>query len=218
MQLSNSRLPLVQTLWDYHHLNHKLQAADCIIVMGCQDLGVAHKAIELYQQNHSELLLFSGGLGKITKGLWHKSEAEVFADVAMQAGIAKNTILLETQSSNCGENILFAMQLLAKQGLKPSKIILVTKPYLERRAFATFKQHFADIEVYVASQQISLVDYLGAATDIEQVIHLMVGDLQRLMLYPAKGFQIPQVIPEDALQAYKQLVLLGYNQYLNTLS
>ena len=214
MQLSDSLYLLVQTLWDYHHLNHRLQAADCLIVMGCQDLGVAHKAIELYQQNYSELLLFSGGFGKITKDLWRKSEADIFADEAIKAGISNEHILLETQSSNCGENILFAMQLLQGRGLKPSKVLLVTKPYLERRAYATFKQHFADVEVNVTSQSITLADYLQSAADPEQVIQLIVGDLHRILQYPRLGYQIKQDVPKAVINAYEQLVNAGYHQYL----
>ena len=42
----------------------------------------------------------------------------------------------------------------------------------------------------------------------------MVGDLQRIKIYPKKGFQIFQEIPDDVWQAYKQLVNLGYDKHL----
>ena len=42
----------------------------------------------------------------------------------------------------------------------------------------------------------------------------MVGDLQRILIYPARGFQIPQDVPEDVLDAYRQLVTAGYDKYL----
>ena len=42
----------------------------------------------------------------------------------------------------------------------------------------------------------------------------MVGDLQRIKLYPAKGFQIHQHIPDDVWSAYEQLVALGYDKHL----
>ena len=29
---------LIEILWDYMHLNHKLKKMDCIIVLGCSDI------------------------------------------------------------------------------------------------------------------------------------------------------------------------------------
>jgi len=46
------------------------------------------------------------------------------------------------------------------------------------------------------------------------VIHIMVGDLQRIKLYPAKGFQIEQEIPDNVWQAFEELVTLGFDQQL----
>lgn len=40
------------------------------------------------------------------------------------------------------------------------------------------------------------------------------GDLQRIQLYPEKGFQTHQGIPIDVWQAYEQLVDLGFTQQL----
>jgi hypothetical protein len=48
----------------------------------------------------------------------------------------------------------------------------------------------------------------------ENLIHEMVGDVQRMTVYPRLGFQIPQEIPEIVSSAYEQLVRLGYDQHL----
>jgi hypothetical protein len=42
----------------------------------------------------------------------------------------------------------------------------------------------------------------------------MVGDLQRIKIYPARGFQIEQEIPEPVWQAFEVLVRAGYDKYL----
>jgi hypothetical protein len=42
----------------------------------------------------------------------------------------------------------------------------------------------------------------------------MVGDLQRIKIYPAHGFQIEQEIPEPVWQAFEVLVRAGYDKYL----
>jgi len=70
----------------------------------------------------------------------------------------------------------------------------------------------------VTSPRVSLDDYLRAysneALSPDDVIGIMVGDLQRIQLYPTKGFQIHQDIPDDVWGAYEQLVEAGYDQYL----
>jgi len=46
----------------------------------------------------------------------------------------------------------------------------------------------------------------------------MVGDLQRIAIYPKQGFQIAQEIPVDVWDAFEQLVALGYTKHLITRS
>jgi len=42
----------------------------------------------------------------------------------------------------------------------------------------------------------------------------MVGDLQRIMEYPKKGYAIKQRVPKNISQAFKKLVGSGYNKHL----
>jgi len=42
----------------------------------------------------------------------------------------------------------------------------------------------------------------------------MVGDLQRILYYPAQGFQIEQVVPEGVWEACEELVRRGYNKHV----
>ena len=56
-------------LWDYHHLYHTPAPSDCILVLGSLDLRVANRGAELYLQGLAPILIFSGGLGKVTKGM-----------------------------------------------------------------------------------------------------------------------------------------------------
>jgi hypothetical protein len=42
----------------------------------------------------------------------------------------------------------------------------------------------------------------------------MVGDLQRIRLYPARGFQIEQEIPDEIWAAGERLIALGFNRHL----
>ena len=42
----------------------------------------------------------------------------------------------------------------------------------------------------------------------------MVGDLQRIKIYPEKGFQVYQEIPADVWRAFERLVELGFDKQL----
>ena len=79
------------------------------------------------------------GLGSLTKRLWSEPEADQFARVAISMGVPREAILVENQSTNTGENVRFTQRLLAEQGIDPRNFIVVQKPYMERRSYATFK-------------------------------------------------------------------------------
>ena len=209
---------LVEKIWDYHHLDHQLSPSDAILVLCSHDTAVAACGAELFLQGWAPLLIFSGGLGAITRHLWREPEADQFARIAVGMGVPEDRILIENQSTNTGENVLFTKRLLAEKGLDPQTFIVVQKPYMERRSYATFSKVWPEKPVRVTSPRLSLDEYLRAcshgALSQADVISIMVGDLQRIRLYPDKGFQIPQVIPDDVWRAYEELVRAGYDKYL----
>jgi len=207
-------LSLAQQLWDYHHMNHDLVKSDCILALGSHDLRVADRAAELYLQGWAPIVVMSGGLGNLTQGMWTESEADKFAAIAIQKGVPAAAILVENKSTNTGENILFTQQLLQQKNLDLQNFIVVQKPYMERRSYATFKKHWPDKDLLVTSPQISFNEYATDDIPLERVINIMIGDLQRIKIYPAKGFQIYQEIPGAVWDAYERLVQLGFDRHL----
>jgi uncharacterized SAM-binding protein YcdF (DUF218 family) len=205
---------LAKKLWNYHHVNHTLKKSDCILALGSHDLRVAERAAELYQQGFAPLIIMSGGLGNFTKELWNEKEADKFAAIAIQKGVPEKNILIENKSTNTGENILFTQKVLQEKKLNPQSFIVVQKPYMERRSYATFKKHWPDKKLVVTSPQISFEEYPTDEIPMEKVINIMVGDLQRIKIYPEKGFQIYQNIPTDVWDAYENLVAFGFNKHL----
>jgi uncharacterized SAM-binding protein YcdF (DUF218 family) len=205
---------LAKTLWDYNNLNQPVRKSDCILVLGSNDIRVAQRGAELFLQGHAPLLIFSGNVGRLTKGLWTKPEAEIFAEEAIKMGVPKDKILIENESTNTGENISFTKKLLDKKGISINSIILVQKPYMKRRAYATFKKLWPEKEVIVTAPQITFESYPNEIISKDVVINIMVGDTQRIKLYPEKGFQIPQDMPENVWNAYKELVEHGYTKHL----
>jgi uncharacterized SAM-binding protein YcdF (DUF218 family) len=209
---------LVEKLWNYHRLNQPLTSADAIFVLCSHDKVVAERGAQLFLEGWAPLLIFAGGLGTITRHLWHEPEADQFAQIAIRMGVPSDRILIENRSTNTGENVIFTRQLLASRGLEPSTFILVQKPYMERRTYATFKKFWPGKPFVVTSPQVGLDEYLTEyshhSLTVDDVISIMVGDLQRIRVYPEKGFQVAQDIPDDVWEAYEELIRAGYDTRL----
>ena len=90
-------------------------------------------AVELYNNGRAPLLLMSGG----------KSEAEAMKAKAVELGVPAGRILMETRSSNTGENVTESKRLLEEQiGLsRIRRILIVTTHYHMRRCYLTLKTH-----------------------------------------------------------------------------
>lgn len=205
---------LAKIIWDYHHLNQQLEKADCLLVLGSHDTRVAEYGADLFFKGYAPLLIFSGGLGKLTQGVFEKPEAEIFADIARKRGVPEECMLIENQSTNTGENIKFTRVLLHDQNVNPSSFLLVQKPYMERRAYATFKKILSEKKCIVTSPPISFEEYPTVTISKNDMINIMVGDLQRIKVYGENGFQIYQEISGSVWSAYKRLVELGFVGHL----
>jgi uncharacterized SAM-binding protein YcdF (DUF218 family) len=209
---------LAETIWNYHLMNHEVAKADAILVLCSHDERVAERGAQLFLDSWAPLLIFSGGHGAITRTLWNEPEAERFARIAERLNVPRESILVEPHSTNTGENIEFTKRLLLERGLNPHKFIVVQKPYMERRSYATFRKLWPEKELIVTSPQVSFRDYLAnysnADISTEDVVSIMVGDLQRIKLYPARGYQIAQEIPDEVWGAFEGLVRARYDKYL----
>jgi uncharacterized SAM-binding protein YcdF (DUF218 family) len=129
-------------------------------------------------------------------------------------GVPDEAIVIENASTNTGENVRFTQRVFAEKGFDPETFILVQKPYMERRTYATFRKIWPEKRAIVTSPELDFDHYPTEEITRERVIEIMVGDLQRIRSYPALGFQIEQEIPEDVWDAYERLVALGFTRNL----
>ena len=208
----------LQILWDYLGMHQAPEKADCIVGFGNFNTNIARRAAELYCQGYAPKVLFTGGLGRNTAGLLPEPEAVRFARVAMACGVPEADILLEPDSTNTAENILFTRRLLEERGLPHSHILGVHQPFMERRIFAAMGVYWPEPRFTVTSPQVTIPEYLEDAkkqgVTENAAVSVIVGDFQRMDLYAKKGYQIPQEIPEEAWAAFRQLVALGYDKQL----
>jgi uncharacterized SAM-binding protein YcdF (DUF218 family) len=201
-----------KVVWDYLCLQAPIQSSTVILGLGSHEIRVAERAAQLYLAGYGEHLVFSGGYGLGTSGTFTDPEAQVFARRAVQLGAPADQILTENTATNTGANITLGARLLAERGVHAQSILLVTKPYMERRAWATFKRQWPSPQprVSVTSPQIDYDHYFVGAYPKSQEIRIMLGDMQRIREYPKLGYQVDQEIPPEVWAAYEQLVRLGY--------
>ncbi|XXG96808.1 hypothetical protein Hte_003099 [Hypoxylon texense] len=206
-----------ELLYNYHQLFMLLDKdIDAVFCLCSLDTRVAQRAAQLFLDGYGNYLIFSGGAGKLTQDRFDKPEALVFADIALEMGIPEEKVLVEPLSTNTGENVRFTYALLQEKGLQLNSFLLVQKPYMERRTYATFKKQWPDpnTRIMVTSPQLKWSEYPNEDNPEDLVINIAVGDLIRIREYPSKGFQIPQDIPDEIWEAAQRLVRAGYDSHL----
>ena len=208
----------LQVIWDYLCLGQEPRKADCIVGFGNFNTDIARRAAQLYLDGIAPKILFTGGLGRNTEGLLPEPEAVRFAKVAMECGVPAEDILLEDKSTNTKENIEFTRTMLEQTGIPCGHILGVHQPFMERRIKAAMGVYWPELNFSVTSPQVTIPEYLARAKEQgiseNASVSVIVGDFQRMDLYAKKGFQLPQEIPEEAWEAFRKLVSMGYDKQL----
>lgn len=201
-------------IWDYHRMGHEPGPADVAIGLGSHDLGVAGTAVRLYRRGLVKTLVFTGGNSPTTKDRFPRGEAVHYREHALSLGVPERAILVEPDATNTGENIALSREVLRRAGIDARSVVLVSKPYMERRAYATARQVWPEVDVRCASEELAFGDYLTGIGDQKLVVDMLVGDLQRIIEYPRLGYAIPQDVPHDVRTAYENLVRAGFTSRL----
>ncbi len=136
---SSVQLESLYRLWDYLAESDPLEKSDLIYVFGgISELAVL-EAIRLKNENYAPKILFSGKHGSYMKDVAGPTEAEQYANLAMENGVSEADILLEKESINTVENAINSAKLLRSIGYLPETIIAVSLPYHMKRAALTLR-------------------------------------------------------------------------------
>ena len=207
----------LRVAWDYMRLVHPPEPADAILTLGSFDPQAAVHAASLWKAGLAPVVIMSGGIahrGDVLDTGWDRSEARVFADVAVGEGVPQDAILLEERAQNTGDNFVFGAAIAEQANIQPKKLLVVAKPYMTRRGFATGRKLKPEIELLMQCEQIDVVDYFAREPDPERTMLALVGDLHRIIVYPRLGFQIAQDVPAEVIDALARLVTAGYGARL----
>jgi len=203
-----------RTIWDYHLMHHRLEPVDVGIGLGSHDLGVATFTAKLYHEQLFPSIVFTGANSRTTAARFRRGEAAHYREHAIELGVPSDAIRVESDATNTGQNIALTRDLLAAAEVPVKTVLLISKPYMERRAFATCQKVWPEVRAICASEPIGFDDYLASIGDPTLVIDMLVGDLQRVTEYPALGFAVEQDIPDDVEAAYHRLVAADYTSRL----
>ncbi|MFF9027472.1 YdcF family protein [Streptomyces iakyrus] len=201
-------------LWGYHFMHHAPRPCSVAVGLGSHDLGVADVTAELYHRGMAPVIVFTGATSPTTRARMPRGEAVHYRERALQLGVPESAVLLEPRATNTGENIELTKAVLAEAGVEVSSVLLVSKPYEERRSYAMMRKMWPDVEVVCASTSMSLEEYADSIGDARMVIDMIVGALQRVLVFPRLGLAIEQDVPDTVEAAFQRLCVEGFTSRL----
>ncbi|GAA3849519.1 YdcF family protein [Saccharothrix violaceirubra] len=204
----------VLTLWDYHDMKHQVHPADIVIALGSHDIGVAVRAVELYHHGTAPRLLFTGANAPTTIKRFPRGEAVHYRERALDNGVPDDAILIETKATNTAENFTLSREVLRDNAIEVRSAVIVSRPYQERRSYATCRKLWPELEITCTSHRPPIDEYAAGIGDVDFVISMLVGDTQRVTVFADAGYAISQEVPAEVHEAFERLVTAGYTSRL----
>lgn len=214
--MSISDQDLAGKIWEYMSLKHPLEKADIIIGLGSFYKQTADWCAKLWQDGLAPKIIFCGNTGTFSDSS-DIPEAKRYSLRAQELGVDPEAIIVEPDSTNTGENIIFAHRKLQSIGIEPTRVILVTLPGLLRRGYATAMKQWPTEkkpEFLCSGEPMTFNQYVNLPDSELDIIDILVGNLGRMRTFAEAGYQIEQDIPEDLWDAYNELIERGYDKYV----
>lgn len=208
--MQSTTIEHAKALWAYLSARRARDSCDAVIVCCSYDLRVCDYACELIKQGLAPRLVITGHTGNWTRHLWDRPEAHVFGDRALENGIDQSVIVVEDKATNFGENVAFVRELLPQ--LK--RATFVTKPNSILRVSLTVPVQWPVITAFVDAPPIAFPQEVSNVVGLFGVIHEMVGDVDRILQYPSRGYQLVHQVPSQIMNSYRSLISLGFTHHL----
>jgi uncharacterized SAM-binding protein YcdF (DUF218 family) len=185
-----------QVFYEYLKMEDAPEPADAIFLLGGSTLGPTKKASELYKAGYAPNIAFLaiGGTYGGDKE-WGMPEFEKYREVLKHDGIPDDAVLSEGKGTNTLNEVQAAIPFLKEHGVDPQKVILVSRPIHQRRAYATFREQYPEV-TYINCPANEPLDVNDADTR-----QRLVAEAERLLDYSKKGDIEKQEIPFAVLRA-----------------
>jgi uncharacterized SAM-binding protein YcdF (DUF218 family) len=216
--------------------------ADVLVLCGSAVLAAIDVAATAFQHGLADRILVSGGVGHSTPYLRHtvrenprygdvpteaRPESTIIAEILRRHhAVPDAAILIEDQSTNCGENAEFSVDLLKLTPLRLRSVILLQDPTMQRRTHECFRRSLRDasgVRIWSYAPLVPTVpdrdarnvnDEDGRAVwSVRRFTALILGEMCRLHDdehgYGPRGadFIDHLDIPSDVMDAYQRLAL-----------
>lgn len=123
-------------LWHYLAAEDELEPAELAFVFGGPNPQRAQIAIDLYDDKLVSKILFSGSHASYM-AVPELSEAAMYRQMAVRAGVPSEAIIIEEEARNTPENAAKSAALLRSLNYEPKSIIAITLPYHMLRSSLT---------------------------------------------------------------------------------
>ena len=211
-----------------------IKKADVLVLFGGSIIYGGDVLAEAMKNRVAKKYIIVGGAGHTTEALrkkFRKEMPQLNVDDLSEAEIFKNYLklkyklepdLLESKSTNCGNNITYLLDLLKESGLSYKSIILLQDSTMQRRMEAGLRKYFDknidiinyavySVNVAVKNGRLSYERPILDMWDLEKYMSLLMGEIQRLSDnengYGPKGKNFIEhvEIPAEVKKAYDEL-------------
>lgn len=190
------------TFWNYLNIHDDPKPADVIFILGGSSLKPVEKAAQLYRDGFAPKIAFISQGGRFGgETIWGMSETAKYNQRLLEMGIPQEAILAEENPEKQTRNTLAeakaALPFLRGKNINPERIILVSRPIHQRRAYTTFMEQHPEVETYMNCPADEPLDM----NNPEEVFRL-VQEAERLLDYGVKKTDIQRPeIPGNILRA-----------------
>lgn len=223
---------------------YDIDKVDVLILLGNAIPYTIEVAYNVYKNNLCSKILISGGIGHSTDLLRstiktnikyknietkNKSEADIFKDILVNYyRVSEDDIILENQSTNCGDNALKSVNLLDNLNIKYNSIMLIQDPTMQLRSYASFYKYLKDRNTIIINYSPFIPELdsnmnfinknIDGIWDITRYLNLISGEIPRLRddnkgYGPnGKNFIAHIDIPNEILKKYNELINLINNR------
>lgn len=216
---TNNILEHAKTIFDFLYLRDaELHPVDIIIGFGHFDMRIPRKCGQLYEEGYSRRILFTGGRGAGTADLPEAEGVEFERELLRKyPKIPSQCIIVESESTNTGENISFSERILESNDREfcfikgIDKAIAVACPYRQLRVKLCMNKLFPGVELLNAPPDTTFEYEMELYKSKNQnFILLLAGEMERILTYPKKGFILQTNIPEPVYASYHILKEIPY--------
>lgn len=137
-----------QNLYDYLRIAGTPQPADAIFVLGSADLSPAKRAFDLYQVGYAKKIFAISAGGPLGgQKEWGMPECEKYKKELISLGVPEDDVIIpetQQQTTNTLAETKEAIPFMQLHGIDPKKVILVARPFHQRRVNNTFLKQYGD--------------------------------------------------------------------------